>query len=102
MLWIESQKSLQLGELVEVPGWHCHPLSPYPVHRPTYGGAHLTEAESSRAGVVTGRVGVHRPVLGGASPWAPLPLSGATASFHSRLAELELGAEGALPWSPPW
>jgi hypothetical protein len=28
--WIESRKNLQLGELVEVPGWHRHPLSGTP------------------------------------------------------------------------
>jgi hypothetical protein len=30
LTWIKSRKSLQLGELVEVPGWHRHPCSMAP------------------------------------------------------------------------
>ena len=68
-MWIELRKSLQLGELVEVPGWHRHPLSggtATPRVVPTW--ARQRRAESGRFGVVTGHTGVHRLERGGALP----------------------------------
>jgi hypothetical protein len=62
--------------------------NPYPVHRPACGGAHLTEAESSRRKGGTGVSRVHRQVHGGAPPQALSPLSGATALIHPRVAKL--------------
>ena len=71
MTWIESCKSLQLGELVEVPRWHRHPLSGdtnTPRVVPTW--AQQRRAESGRFGVVTGHVSVHRHGRSDAPPWA--------------------------------
>ena len=84
----KTLQCLQLGELVEVPGWHHQPLSSgtaTPKAVPTW--ARQRRAESVRFGVVTGHAGVHRLGCGGAPlghhHWVP----GATTVFLHRWAQ---------------
>ena len=72
MTWIESRKSLQLGELVEVPGWHRHPLSggtTTPRAVPTR--ARQRRVESGRFGVITGHVRCTPPRVRRCTAWSP-------------------------------
>ena len=60
------------------------------VHRLVLSCAHLIEAESSSRSSDTGVSGVHRLGEGGAPPWAPPPLSVATAALFPRATEARL------------